>query len=59
MKVPRVAALRKVKRKAKKGGPVFVITYDPWLPSIGSLQAKHWRLMTSRYSYFKEVFKRP
>ena len=58
-KVPREAALRKVPRKQNSGGPVFVITYDPWLPPIGSLQAKHYRSMTSRDTYLKEVFKRP
>ena len=38
---------------------VFVMTYDPRLPPIGSIQAKHWRSMTSKNRYLSEVFKRP
>ena len=33
-KVLSVAALRKVQREETKGGPVFVITYDPRQPPI-------------------------
>ena len=35
------------------------MTYDPRLPPIGSIQAKHWRSMTSKNRYLSEVFKRP
>ena len=35
------------------------MTYDPRLPPIGTIQAKHWRSMTSKNRYLSEVFKRP
>ena len=57
-KVPRDAALKKVKKKENKG-PVFAVTYDPRLPSLGPIQAKHWRSMTTRNKYLADVFKRP
>ena len=38
---------------------VYAVTYDPRLPSITSLQAKHWRSMTSRNKYLSEVFPNP
>ena len=58
-KVPRAAALRKVVKKDIYKGPIFVVTYDPRLPPLGSIQAKHWRSMASRDTYLAEVFKRP
>ena len=45
--VPRQEALIKVK-KNKQGRPVFVVQYDPSLPSINSIVSKHWRSMVSR-----------
>ena len=57
--MPRAAALRKVVKKDKDEGPIFVGTYDPILPSLGSIQAKHWRSMASRDTYLAEVFKHP
>ena len=45
-------------KNVKAKGPVLVHTYDPRLPPIASIQAKHWRTMT-RDSYIKEVFPRP
>ena len=57
--IPRHRALKKVKQTKKQKGPVFVMTYDPRLPPIGSIQAKHWRSMTSKNRYLSEVFKRP
>ena len=39
--------------------PEFVVTYDPGLPSVSSLQAKHWRSMVSRNKYLAEVFPSP
>ena len=59
-KVPREIALKKVYRKKKqKKGPIFAVTYDPRLPALGSLQAKHWRTMVSKNKHLAEVFKRP
>jgi hypothetical protein len=57
--IPRHKALKKVKQTNKQKGPVFVMTYDPRLPPIGTIQAKHWRSMTSKNKYLSEVFKRP
>ena len=57
--IPRHIALRRVlKRKADKG-PIFSLTYDPRLPAIQSIQAKHWRSMVSQDPYLCEVFKQP
>ena len=55
----REAALRKVKRKENSQGPVFAVTFDPRLPALGQIQARHWRSMTNRDTYLKNVFQRP
>jgi hypothetical protein len=55
-RVPRSAALLKVKTKITTKRPVFVISYDPRLPSVSNMQAKHYRSMVSRDKYLKEVF---
>ena len=57
--IPRHKAVKKVKETTKQKGPVFVMTYDPRLSPIGSIQAKHWRSMTIKNRYLSEVFKRP
>ena len=57
--VPRKAALRKVTQKGKNKGPVLAVTYDPRLPALGPIVAKHWRSMASRDAYLSKVFKRP
>ena len=54
--VPRLAALRKVSKQDKGKRPV---AFDPRLPAVPRLQAKHWRTMTSRSKYLKEVFPSP
>ena len=49
-----------IRRKKKaQNRPVFALKFDPRLPSISSLQAKHWRSMTFQDSYMKEVFPEP
>jgi hypothetical protein len=58
-RVPRVNALKKVVKPNQTQRPVFALTYDPRLPSITSLQAKHWRSMASRDKYLAEVFPSP
>ena len=35
------------------------MTYDPRLPSLQPIQAKHWRSMTSRDAHLKDVFPQP
>ena len=47
-KIPRKIALLKVKTKATQNLPVFAIKYDPRLPPIKSIQAKHWRSMVAQ-----------
>ena len=39
--------------------PVFVIQYDPRLPSINNITRKHWRTMTSRDPKLQETFPDP
>ena len=58
-RVPREIALKQIKPKSTRKRPVFVITYDPRLPSTSSIQAKHWRSMVNRNKYFAEVFPSP
>ena len=57
-KVPRSAAL-KCTKPTQSQGPVFAVTYDPRLPAIGSIHARHWMSMTARNPYLAEVFKKP
>ena len=59
LKVPRKVALLKVVRKNSENRPVFALKFDPRLPSIKSIQAKHWRAMVSQNQYLAEVFKQP
>ena len=58
-KIPRHIALRKVLRKQAEKRPVFALKYDPRLPAIQSIQAKHWRSMISQDPYLHEVFSQP
>ena len=45
-KAPRERALKKVEIKKKTLRPVLATPYDPRLPAISSIVAKHWRTMT-------------
>ena len=56
--IPREEALRKVQKKENER-PVFVIQYDPRLPSISGIIKKHWRSMISRDPKMKETFPLP
>ena len=58
-RVPRSAALKKVKTCKTEKRPVFVTTYDPRLPPVSTIQAKHWRSMVSRNKYLAQVFPSP
>ena len=58
-KIPCKIALRKVSKPNQTERPVLAVTYDPRLPSITNIQAKHWRSMTSQDKYLAEVFKEP
>jgi hypothetical protein len=54
--IPRHVALRRVIRTQANSRPVFALTYDPRLPPIQSIQAKHWRSMVGQDPYLSEVF---
>ena len=57
-KIPREEALQKV-QKIKQSRPVFVIEYDPRLPSITSIARRHWRSMVARDPKLEEIFPHP
>ena len=56
--IPRPEALKQVVRNKTSRRPVFVITYDPRLPSITGIIKKHWRTMTQD-PYLAEVYPIP
>ena len=58
-KIPRKIALLKVKIKKSNQRPVLVLKFDPRLPSIETIQAKHWRAMSAQDAHLKEVFREP
>ena len=39
--------------------PIFVVPFDPRLPSIPNITRKHWRSMVSQSQYLNEVFQEP
>ena len=56
--IPRSEALKKVERQKHSQRPVFVIGYDPRLPSINQIINRHWRTM-QQDPYMAEVFPQP
>ena len=56
--IPRKEALKRVCRKKSSDRPVFVINYNPGLPSIPSFVKKHWRSMTQD-PRMKEILPKP
>ena len=58
-RIPRQVALRRVLSNKEERRPVFAVTYDPRLPAIQSIQAKHWRSMVGQDPYLNEVFMQP
>ena len=56
--IPRNEALKKVYREKTTSRPVFVMHYDPRLPSIPAIVRKHWRTMTLD-PRLKEIFPDP
>lgn len=56
--VPRDQALKKVSKEKATKRPVFVIHFDPRLPSISEIVRKHWRTMT-KDPRLKEIFPVP
>ena len=57
LEILREHVLKKVNKK-KNESTVFVITYNPALPSISGILKKHWRVM-SQDPYLKQVFPAP
>jgi len=53
--IPRNIALRKVVNPVSSKRPVAVVSWDPRLPSIDTIQQKHWRSM-AQDPYLKKVF---
>ena len=58
-KIPRKVALYKVTKKITEERPIFALKFDPRMPSVPKLLAKHWRSMVSQNQYMKECFKKP
>ena len=57
--IPRKEALKKVKNPNKQKRPVFVVQYDPRMPSITNIVSKHWRSMVATEPSKKETFPEP
>ena len=49
--IPWRRAILQVPRQKKPSRPVFVVYFDPRLPSIPKLKRKHWRSMVSQNKY--------
>ena len=58
-KIPRQEALKRVEQKKEHKAPVFILQYDPRLPSITAITRKHWRSMITRDPKMKETFPDP
>ena len=56
--IPRAEALKKVVREKNQNRPVFVVTFDPRLPSMTQTVHRHYRTMVQD-PYLKEVFPEP
>ena len=52
-KIPRRIALMKIRKKESENRPVFSNQYDPRLPAIQQVVAKHWRSMVTQNKYLK------
>ena len=59
LSIPRAEAIKKVVRKQDPSRVVFVIQYDPRLPSISHILHKHYRTMVSSDPSLKEIFPKP
>ena len=56
--IPKKEAIKKVVKNEDSRRPVFVVNFDPRLPSITGIIKKHWRTMTQDPS-LAEVFPLP
>ena len=59
LEIPRQEALKKVVRENNSKRPIFVVTFDPRLPSLQKIMKKHWRTMITNDPHLKEVFPSP
>ena len=58
-KILRKIALMKIRKKESETRPAFFsIQYDPRLPAIQQVVAKHWRSMVTQNKYLKACFKK-
>ena len=57
--IPRQQALRRVNGQQITNRPVFVVSFDPRLPSIPNITRKHWRSMVGQEPYLNSVFPGP
>ena len=58
-KIPRKVALFNIKKNDPQRRPVFSSQYDPRMPAIQPIIAKHWRSMTGQDKYLSECFPQP
>ena len=54
-KIPQIIAFRKVVKPVLSKKPIAVVSWDPRLPPIDTIQQKHWRVMALD-PYLKQVF---
>ena len=59
VKIPRAEAIKKVIRNQDPDRVVFVVTYDPRLPSISHILHKHYCTMIITDPSLKEIFPKP
>ena len=57
-KIPRTEALKRVYRQKTTSRPVFVMSFDPRLPSIPAIVKRQWRTMIQD-PRLKEIFPKP
>ena len=58
-KIPRKVALMKVKRNIKEKQPIFATKYDPRMPALQQIIAKHWRSMALQDKHLEKCFSQP
>ena len=57
--IKRKYALKKSNKKENKIRPIFATKYDPRLPSLTTIQNKHWRSMVKSDQHLAKVFPEP
>ena len=57
--IPRSVAIMKVARNPTSSmRPVFVVSWDPWLPSVSAITKRHWLSLTQD-ALMKDIFPEP